>query len=282
MPTLYPAATYRPLGTQTQAPMRAHDLIVLHTMVGTLASTDAFFRAEGFTGIESHFGVGHDGTVLQWQDLDFIADAQLDANPRAISIETADVGPGFPPWNTRDGEKVPAWTGAQIEAIAHVVAWCCSRYGIPCELVPDSRPDRRGIGYHRLGVDPFRVPGGERWSTADGKSCPGPRRIAQIPRVLDRARALMNGDDMPLSAEDRAFFDKRFADLWDRFGVRTDPAGTTRDRLTDLYDELIALRTEVAELRAAAAAGTVTLPGAAVLRVTGTFTGTAGPPSPST
>ena len=72
----YHAATWRPLGPQTQPPMRSHDLICVHTMVGSLTGTDAYFRDGGYGGTESHFGTGGNGErPLQWQDLAFTADA---------------------------------------------------------------------------------------------------------------------------------------------------------------------------------------------------------------
>lgn len=193
----YPGAQWRPLGPQTQAPMARHDIICLHTMVGSLGGTDAYFKRNGYGGTESHFGIGHDGTNYQWQDTDFRADANLDGNHRIISIETADRGAGFPDWDTNDGSQVPAWTDEQVEEIAATVAWCCTVHDIPCELISDSRPERRGIGYHRQGCrgnyPDGLVPGGERWSSAAGKVCPGNARIAQIPKIVARARQIMGG-----------------------------------------------------------------------------------------
>jgi N-acetylmuramoyl-L-alanine amidase/Putative peptidoglycan binding domain len=190
MPTLYPHADFRPLGQQTQALMKAHDIVCLHTMVGSLSGTDAFFKADGYGGTESHFGVGGNGTVYQWQDLEHTADANFKGNWHVISIETADIGPEFAKWDTNDGNAVPAWTDAQIEALANLVAWCCHTYQIPLDLVPDAKPGRRGVGYHRQGVPGFMIAGAEQWSTATGKVCPGKRRIDQIPEVLGRAREL--------------------------------------------------------------------------------------------
>lgn len=195
----YPGAQWRPLAANfaDQGRIRSHDIVCLHTMVGALAGTDSYFKQNGYGGTESHFGIGHDGTNYQWQDTAYKADANLDGNHRIISIETADVGAGFPKWNTNDGSAVPAWTDAQVEEIAATVAWCCTVHDIPCELIADSKPGRRGIGYHRQGCDgnfpDRRVPGGERWSSAAGKVCPGNRRIAQIPKVIEKARRIIGG-----------------------------------------------------------------------------------------
>lgn len=191
MAAKYPHARWRPLGPQTQPRMTAYDIVCLHTMVGSLTGTDAYFRQSGYGGNESHFGVGHDGETFQWQDLDYSADANYRGSRHIISIETADTGAGFPKWNLNDGAQVPTWTPAQVDRLADLVAWLCRTYNIPPTLITDSKPGRRGIGYHRLGVPGYVVAGGELWSTARGKVCPGTRRIAQIPTVVDRARKIM-------------------------------------------------------------------------------------------
>lgn len=176
--------------------MARHDIVCLHTMVGYLTSTDAMFRRGGWSGTESHFGVGgkwggdvakdYDGEVFQWQDTGWRADANLDGNPRIISIETADNAPNL----VRD---IQPWTPKQLDAIVKIIVWACKTHDIPAVLIPDSKPGRRGIGYHRQGcehssgvgkVPGFLVAGGERWSSSLGKECPGPQRIAQIKAII--------------------------------------------------------------------------------------------------
>lgn len=171
-------------------------------MAATFDGTDRDFHARGYHGLESHFGVSGAGRVKQWQDLDFQADANFNGNHRCISIETADKGETFPSWTKSD---VPPWTDAQIDAIVPLVRWLCDTFDIPLELIPDAKPGRRGIAYHRLGVPhsthdpnapggPWHGPGCELWTDPEkglGKVCPGDRRIAQlkaivIPRVQGR------------------------------------------------------------------------------------------------
>ena len=61
-----------------------------------------------------------------------------------------------------------------------------------------SKTSEKGIGWHRLGVPPSKwvsglgwlVSGGEKWSGAVGKVCPGDKRIAQVPQILARAQAI--------------------------------------------------------------------------------------------
>lgn len=173
--------------------MKKYDLLIFHTMVGSLWGTDGYFRGDGYGGSESHWGVGYDGECLQWQDTAFQAEANGAANTRALSVETADIGTGFPKWNTNDGGAVPAWTPSQVNRLVDITVWSCRTHGIPCRLITSSKPDQRGIGWHRLGVPGFVVAGGELWSSARGKACPGNRRIAQVPDIVSRAAKILGG-----------------------------------------------------------------------------------------
>ena len=173
--------------------MTSPDIISLHTMVGSLTGTDGMWRRTGYTASHSHFGVGGNGECWQWQDTAYRAAADYNGSHRIISVETADVGAPFAAWNLNDGSAVPAWTAAQCETLAQLIAAMCKAHNIPCVLIPDSKPGRRGIGYHRLGVPGYMVSGGEQWSTARGKACPGNRRIAQIPSIISLAQQILAG-----------------------------------------------------------------------------------------
>jgi hypothetical protein len=189
---LMPGATWRPLGSNpaVEGTMARYDILCYHTMVGSLWGTDAYFRQGGYSGTESHFGVGYDGQILQWQDTRYRADANLDGGDRVLSVETADMGPGFPAWG---GSNVPRWTAAQIEANARIAVWAHKTHGIPLVLIPNTAQSSRGLGWHRQGIDPWRCATCERWSLATGKVCPGDRRVAQMPLVLNRAIQIRNG-----------------------------------------------------------------------------------------
>lgn len=193
----YPAAKRRPLGAQTEPKIGTPRVFIIHTMIGYLSGTDAYFRSQGYTGTESHFGVGgswdgtHDGEVWQWQDLAHTADAQYEGNAIATSVETSD--------GARDG--VP-WTTKQVEAIIKLGVWWCKQTGNPARMV--QAPTERGFGWHAQ----FRV-----WNKA-GHNCPGPVRLKQykeqvVPeiarrlgaptgytRLLQIADPLMRGDDV--------------------------------------------------------------------------------------
>ena len=58
MQTRYAEAVQRPLGTQSEPVIGKPRILVFHTMVGYLSSTDAMFHKDGYRGTESHFGIG--------------------------------------------------------------------------------------------------------------------------------------------------------------------------------------------------------------------------------
>jgi hypothetical protein len=187
-----PGATWRPLGPNPsiEGTMARYDILCYHTMVGSLWGTDAYFHRDGYGGTESHFGTGYDGEILQWQDSRYRADANLDGGDRVLSVETADMGRGFPAWS---GENVPAWTAAQVEANARIAVWAHKVHGIPLVIIPNTLQSSRGLGWHRQGIDPWRCAVCERWSSSSGKICPGNRRVAQMPLVLARAKQIVAG-----------------------------------------------------------------------------------------
>lgn len=188
---MMPGATNRLLSNQArQGRMKSYDAACLHTMVGSLAGTDGMFQKNGTVGTESHFGVGGDGTIYQWVDTKYTADANYYGSGHVISIETADHGPEFAAWNT-NGDNVPAWTPAQIRAIVKILVWVHKTHGIP--LRATTSVIQKGVGYHRQGVPgnglPSHLMGTKyQWSKYRGKVCPGDRRIAQIPSIVKLAQ----------------------------------------------------------------------------------------------
>ena len=168
MPTVYPQASYKPLGAQTQPRLANPTCIILHTMDGYLNGTDSTFRANGYTGDESHFGVGgpadginFDGVVWQWQDLDYTADAQYSGNQYGISIETSDGANHLQPWSER-----------QLNSIESLLIWLCLKYKLPAALIKN--PTDKGIAYHQLFHE---------WNL-NGHDCPGSVRVQQLVNIV--------------------------------------------------------------------------------------------------
>ncbi len=179
----YPGAIRKTVARH-RTPMARHRGICNHVAVSEAASLFNYFNQPG--NPTSHFYVRRDGKVEQYVDTQFRAPANLEGNPTLISIETQG--------GVRDVDHEP-WTSAQVATLADIAAWANRVHGIPLVAMADSRPSTTGIGYHRLGVEPWRVDGGELWSSAYGKVCPGAAKIAQIPDIIRRARDDQGGGD---------------------------------------------------------------------------------------
>lgn len=200
---LMPGATHRLAGNDSngRTAMARYDILCFHTIVGYAPAAAA------------HLSTHANGKIIQDRDTKYRSSANLDGNHRVISVETEDHGPAFAGY-WKHASDVPPWTPAQCEANARIAAWAHKTHGIPLVLAPNSKPTSRGIGYHRQGCDGNfgsmayggRVAGGEKWSNAFGKVCPGDRRIKQlIEIVIPRARVLAGLDqeeDMPITDTD--------------------------------------------------------------------------------
>lgn len=201
--TWYPSATKKPITGTSRTPL-TKDILCLHTAVGGGLGTWAYFNRPD-VGVYSHgvicgiwgsdAGKDVDGLALQMADTDYRAAANLDGNDRVISWETGD-----------NGERpIKPWTAKQCDSIVRVMVDANRLDGIPLVLIPDTKPGRRGIAYHRQGCDPWRVAGGELWSSSRGKDCPTQARIDQIPALITRARAIVAGepeDDLPYTEDE--------------------------------------------------------------------------------
>lgn len=213
--------------------MKRQDIVCIHTIVG-------YFPAPA-----AHFSTRNDGWIRQHRDTSVQSAANLNGNPRVISIENEDHGPAYGSWS---GSNVPPFTAAQCEAIARICAWANQAHGVPLGLCPDSRPGSRGIAYHRQGIDGNfgsfayggRVSGGEVWSSSTGKVCPGDKRISQIINtIIPRARALAGGapleeDDM--TPDQSAKLDALFGAF---YNTASTPHGVTVfDSLREVHDNL--------------------------------------------
>jgi hypothetical protein len=123
------------------------------------------------------------------------------------------------------------WTDNQVESAAMILAHLHRTEGVPLQDMVNSLPTSRGFGVHRYGINPWRVAGGEVWSSSTGKLCPGDAKVRQVGQIVARAQQLVNGeDDMPLSDDDLR---KVYEAVW--FGIagarlipnlRRDPNGT--------------------------------------------------------
>jgi hypothetical protein len=117
--------------------------IIDHSIVGSALGAWYFFRDQ--TGIESHFIIrgapsgSQDGRIWQLMDTGRRADANLDANAFAISIETEDNG---------DPDNFP-WSRAQLESLR----WLHAKLRAVHPTIPRRRcpgPRGGGLGFHSM------------------------------------------------------------------------------------------------------------------------------------
>ena len=156
---LYPKAIKKLIPPGPTDPVIRARVAILHIAVTEAESLYDYFR-ERSGGVESHFYIRRDGTVEQYRDTAFEADANWHANPFAISIETQGMGSG-------------EWSKEQIAAIKELLLWINANHAVPLVVAP--KWDGAGVGYHILFMSEWA--GGPR-------ACPGPDRIKQFNAVL--------------------------------------------------------------------------------------------------
>lgn len=185
---LYPDAIQKPItASKGRKKLTIYNRVNLHVAVSEAASLHGAFNRAGQP--DSHFYVRKDGTVEQYVDTAWRANADLEGNDATISIETQ--GGVTKP----DSEK---WTDAQVKALAALYAWVIETHGIAKKIATDSKigASSHGLSWHRLGVDGNfpSLPditagrnqrgGGMKYSTSRGKLCPGAGKIRQIPTIF--------------------------------------------------------------------------------------------------
>jgi hypothetical protein len=198
----YRSCVWKPLNNRSSRALQK-DILCWHTMVSTsMAGTWTYFNTgAGGRGVYSHgllgggWGVdarnGLDGVCWQAQDTNLRAASNLDGNWHVIAFETAD----------NAARPIQPWTPKQCAKIVEVCVEANQVDGIPLLIIPDSRVGRRGVGYHRLGCDPYRVAGGELWTSVYGKDCPTDARIRQLPALVDQARIIVAGGNPPTQSD---------------------------------------------------------------------------------
>lgn len=193
-------------------------------------------------GIESHFYIRYDGTVEQYRDTDYQADANVMANGFAVSIETEGLAGG-------------KWTDKQLAAIKALLLWLNKVEGIPLR-VPKTWDDS-GVGYHVL----FE----KQWD-GRGAVCPGPNRIEQFKKVLVpwmAAPTTAQEDDMPLTTDDAKTLLTGSAVMKNPFATNPDtaPRVAASFLLEQTAKQVTALSAQVAALSAAVKALAQSKPG---------------------
>jgi hypothetical protein len=168
------------------APTITPTTIIDHSIVGS--AEGAWWHFHDNTGIESHFIIDLDGEIWQLMDTSREADANLEANAYAISIETADNGdPDTFRW-TQAQEDSLIWLHTKLRRVHPTIP---NREASGC-----ASPGRRGHGFHTKNGAP------SCW-TPVAKTCPGTIRKTQwfdemLPAYLSGATPEgLREDDVP-------------------------------------------------------------------------------------
>lgn len=162
-------ATWRGPTVNQSGPMVEQRGLVLHIAEGSYEGTISWQKNPA-AQVSSHFVIDLDGTIAQVVDTDITAWTQAAGNGHWLSAENA----GF-----HDGQFTPQ----QVEANARLLAKAHLVYGVPLQLAND--PSGFGLGHHGMG--------GTAWG--GHFDCPGPANVALKQLILDRAIAIVNGDD---------------------------------------------------------------------------------------
>lgn len=143
--------------------------LVYHVRDGVGPSLYPYFSGPS-GGIESTWYIRYDGTVEQYRDSLYEADANGKGNSWVVggkryglhSVET-------------EGREKGKWTAEQIQSLKDLTVWDAKYHGWPLQLCPDWNGP--GVGYHVM----FGAPG--PWTNV-AKTCPGPDRVKQFQQIF--------------------------------------------------------------------------------------------------
>lgn len=177
-----------------------------HVAVSEASSLYNWFNGPS-GGVESHFYIRYDGTVEQYRDTAYEADAQGLGNSWVIGNQRF----GYVSYET-EGMGSGRWTTAQLDSIKALITWVNQTHGSPWQKTPAYHG--RGHGYHSLFPE---------WNK-DKHACPGADRIIQFNTIIVPWLA-EHGKEIDLPLSDAEF--ERIADTVLKRPV-TDFAGNER------------------------------------------------------
>ncbi|MFG3051921.1 N-acetylmuramoyl-L-alanine amidase [Kitasatospora sp. NPDC048239] len=163
----YPGAQKMELQPESDSqPAIVPTQLILHSIAAPWTPGRIYEYWRDSTNLESHFGLGYDGSLGQFIGTQTRADANMYANRRpdgtgAVSLESES-----------NLQHTDPWTPQQVESIIRLGVWLHQQHGIPlrvCRTAGDP-----GYGYHRLFPD---------WSDG-GTACPGDARVQQFRDVV--------------------------------------------------------------------------------------------------
>ena len=134
---------------------------IVHSLAAPWSIERTYQYWRDSTNLESHFGLEYSGRIGQYIGTNTRADANAQANVRAISVETSA--------NTSNTDP---WTQEQIDSLVRLLDWAAREHNIPrrrCRSWTDP-----GFGYHRMYPE---------WSSG-GTECPGNARAKQFDEIV--------------------------------------------------------------------------------------------------
>lgn len=190
----YPGAIWRPTGDN--GPMgQTPDVTSLHEAVSAAEQSIYGWTVDAKA---CHAYNGKDGYFEQYVNFDRKVSGVAEGNGHVTTIESYDglhiqqnpyreIGSGGLYGTSSDTGR---WDAGQCERFSDLLAWQHLDYGLDLRVMQTSRRGETGVAPHRLGIAPWRVPGGEVWTRHDGKRCPGDLRVEQIPDIVARAQQI--------------------------------------------------------------------------------------------
>lgn len=165
-----PFATRRTLPENSTQAAIVPTQFIMHSIAAPWTERRVYEYWRDSTSLESHFGLGYAGDLGQYISTQVRADANAQANRRAVSIETAS-----------NLEHTDPWTPQQLEMLVRLGVWLHHEHGIPLRICRTW--DDPGYGYHELFPE---------WSVS-GTACPGAARVKQFreyvfPEIVRRAQ----------------------------------------------------------------------------------------------
>lgn len=195
MPNIVPGARWAPIDVGSRAARRKGRGLVLHVAVSGAADLRPWLPPATRPS-DWHFYLPKDPLPTGerfWQYVDLDVQCWADSQGN-VTLPAAESQGGLGDSAAVNSEP---WTANQVEAAATIYAYLHQTEGAPLALMPNSLPTSTGLAPHRLGITPWRVAGGESWSSSAGKLCPGDAKVAQLPAVLARAVELAGGSPSP-------------------------------------------------------------------------------------
>lgn len=236
----YPGATRMELQPESDSqPAIKPTQFIVHSIVAPWTPQRTYEYWRDSTNLESHFGLGYDGSLGQFIGTETRADANAAANRRAdgtgaVSLESAS-----------NLEASDPWTAEQVEALIRLGVWLHEEHGIPLRICRTA--DDPGFGYHRL----FTA-----WNPS-AHSCPGDARVTQFktvvfPGIVARAAgAPIEEDDMPTADEIATAVLKKDGLISVPGAPVTNPTWTLASTQTEILKRIDAVRTAEAAQTAA-------------------------------